>query len=137
MIALLLADRCTACQRCVQVCPRNVFDAGPAGLPPAISRAEDCHTCFACELYCRADALYVEPTAGVQVPVDEQRVRAAGLLGVYRRDSGWDEWADDPAHPNLQHRMSEVFARGYAAARALERGDAEAGADATPSQRRS
>lgn len=134
MIALLLTDRCTACQRCVQVCPRQVFDAGPAGLPPAIARPEDCQTCYACELYCRADALYVEPHTEVQVPVDEHRVRASGLMGVYRRDSGWDEWADDPAHANLHWRMGEVFARGYAAARELER---EAGAEATPSQRSS
>lgn len=56
MIALLLADRCTACQRCVEVCPRNVFDGTEAG-PPVIARPEDCQTCFQCELYCRADAL--------------------------------------------------------------------------------
>jgi NAD-dependent dihydropyrimidine dehydrogenase PreA subunit len=111
MIALLLADRCTACQRCVQVCPRNVFDASDTG-PPTIARAEDCQTCFQCELYCRADALYVEPTVDALVPVDEAQVRASGLLGVFRRDSGWDEWQGDPRYPNQHWRMEEVFARG-------------------------
>ena len=60
MIALLFADRCVACNQCVQVCPANVFDPRASG-PPEIARAEDCSTCFLCELYCRADALYVAP----------------------------------------------------------------------------
>ena len=111
MIALLLTDRCTSCQRCVEVCPRNVFDAG-VDAPPTIARAGDCQTCYACELYCKADALYVEPDVSVPVKVDEAAVRASGLLGVYRRDSGWDEWQDDPRYPNQHWRMEEVFTRG-------------------------
>ena len=113
MIALLLADQCTSCQRCVEVCPRNVFDAVDKA-PPLIARAEDCQTCFQCELYCRADALYIEPTVDRLVRVDEAAIRASGLLGVFRRDSGWDEWQGDPRYPNQQWRMEEVFARGRA-----------------------
>jgi NAD-dependent dihydropyrimidine dehydrogenase PreA subunit len=113
MIALLLEDRCTACQRCVVTCPRNVFDERD-GAPPVIARADDCQTCFQCELYCDADALFVEPTVDRLVPVDEARVRAGSLLGVYRRDSGWGEWAGDPRYPNRQWQMEEVFARGRA-----------------------
>lgn len=111
MIALLLDERCTSCQRCVQICPANVFDISTAG-PPAIARAEDCQTCFACELYCQADALFVEPTVDKQVEVDKAAVQASGLLGVYRRDSGWHEWQRDPRYPNQHWRMEEVFARG-------------------------
>lgn len=111
MIALLLSDRCTACQDCVPVCPANVFDRAQ-GAPPVIARPGDCQTCFSCELYCRADALYVEPTVDAPVPVDGDWLRASGLLGVYRRDSGWDEWQDDPRYPNQHWRMAEVFARG-------------------------
>lgn len=111
MIALLLQDRCTACQRCVQVCPRQVFEAR-AGGPPLVARAEDCQTCFACELYCQADALYVDPTVDEAVPVSEAEVRAAGWLGQYRRHSGWDEW--QAQYPNDHWRMEEVFARGRA-----------------------
>lgn len=113
MIALLLADRCTACQRCVAICPALVFDPAPydAG-PPRIARAEDCQTCFACELYCEADALYVDPDVHAPRPVDPRQVLAGGLLGVYRRDSGWHEWAGDPRYANHHWRMDEVFARG-------------------------
>jgi NAD-dependent dihydropyrimidine dehydrogenase PreA subunit len=34
---------------------------GMNGDVPVIARPEDCQTCFMCELYCRADALYVGP----------------------------------------------------------------------------
>ncbi|WP_394792515.1 4Fe-4S dicluster domain-containing protein [Rhodoferax sp.] len=115
MIALLLTDSCTSCQRCVEICPANVFDLG-VDAPPSIARPEDCQTCFACELYCHADALYVEPDVDRLVPVDEAEVRASGLLGVYRRDSGWDEWHGDPRYSNQHWRMEEVFAQGAALA---------------------
>jgi len=114
MIALLLQDRCTGCQRCVQVCPAAVFEPSEAGTPPRIAHPDDCQTCFGCELYCDADALYVEPDVNQRVAVDEAVVRASGLVGVYRRHSGWGEFDGDPRYPNLQHRMEEVFARGRA-----------------------
>lgn len=111
MIAALLADRCTACQRCVAICPADVFDAGHSG-PPQIARAAACQTCFACELYCEADALFVHPDVFEQVTVNESRLRDSGLLGVYRRDSGWHEWQDDPRYANRHWLMDQVFARG-------------------------
>ena len=52
-----------------------------------------------------------------RVQVNADTVRASGLLGVYRRDSGWDEWADDPRYTNQHWRMEEVFARGRELAR--------------------
>ena len=114
MIALLFTDRCTACNRCVEVCPANVFDAHDSG-PPAIARAEDCSTCFLCELYCRADALYVAPYWDRQVTHDRDAVLASGTVGQYRRHSGWDEWAD--RYPNEQWLMETVFRRAADAAR--------------------
>ena len=36
-------------------------------------------------------------------------IRDAGLLGQYRCDSGWDEWADDPSHRNEHWRMDGIF----------------------------
>src|SRR5450830_1507933 len=117
MIALLLEERCTHCQRCVQICPALVFDARPDA-PPVLARPDDCQTCFACELYCQTDALYVDPSVNGRVQVEAEALRASGLLGVYRRDSGWDEWADDPRYANQHWRMEEVFARGRELAQA-------------------
>jgi NAD-dependent dihydropyrimidine dehydrogenase PreA subunit len=115
MIELLLNDRCTACNICVQVCPTNVFDAVTAG-KPRIARQEDCQTCFMCELYCPADALYVAPNCHGPEAVDAAGIVASGWLGRYRRDSGWGESRGDPSHANESWRMDEVFARARAAA---------------------
>lgn len=115
MIALVVAERCTACNLCVEVCPSNVFDRTGQGLP-VIARQADCQTCFMCELYCRADALYVDPDCERPVAVDEAQILAAGLLGRYRRHSGWDEWQE--LYPNEQWLMETVFRRAAEAAEA-------------------
>jgi NAD-dependent dihydropyrimidine dehydrogenase PreA subunit len=110
MIELVVADRCTACNQCVAVCPSNVFEATP-DRPPRIARQSDCQTCFLCELYCSVDALYVHPDCENAHPQDEAALLASGLLGQYRRDSGWDEWSADPALSDQHWRMEEVFTR--------------------------
>jgi NAD-dependent dihydropyrimidine dehydrogenase PreA subunit len=88
MIELISEERCTACNLCVQVCPTRVFDAVPGGIP-AIARQDDCQTCFMCEAYCPADAMYVAPFADAKTPVDEAQLADAALLGSYRRNIGW------------------------------------------------
>lgn len=111
MIELILEDRCTDCGLCVAVCPMDVFEPG-AGRP-RIARQADCQTCFLCELYCREDALFVAPDVNRSVgPLEPEAVVAAGLVGRYRRDSGWDEWAS--VNQNEHWRMGEIFARGRA-----------------------
>jgi NAD-dependent dihydropyrimidine dehydrogenase PreA subunit len=87
MIELVSESRCITCNKCVQVCPMNVFDA-VKDAPPVIARQEDCQTCFMCELYCPTDALYVAPDTDRVSRVSEQRVIADGLLGSYRQN-GW------------------------------------------------
>ena len=87
MIELVSEARCITYNKCVQVCPMKVFDA-VKDAPPIIARQEDCQTCFMCELYCPADALYVAPDSARAAPVSEQRLVADGLLGSYRQN-GW------------------------------------------------
>jgi len=110
MIELIVEERCTSCNACVDVCPMNVFSKTNSGLP-VIARKLDCQTCYMCELYCQPDALFVASNADRPEKIDEQTVIASGLLGQYRRDSGWDEWAADPKYRNQQWYMREVFRR--------------------------
>ncbi len=111
MIELIVEDRCTQCNACVAVCPTNVFDAVPGNFP-VIARQSDCQTCYMCELYCPADALFVGSDCEHPETVDEAKIIASGQLGQIRRDSGWGEWADDPKYQNQQWYMGEVFKRG-------------------------
>jgi NAD-dependent dihydropyrimidine dehydrogenase PreA subunit len=110
MIELVLGERCTQCNVCVEVCPTNVFQT-VEGAPPEIARQADCETCFMCELYCPADALFVGPDCERSEPVSLAQVELSGWLGQFRRDSGWDEWAKDPRYKNQHWRMDGVFAR--------------------------
>jgi NAD-dependent dihydropyrimidine dehydrogenase PreA subunit len=92
MIEIVDADRCIACDRCVDVCPTRVFDRGPDGVP-VIARHDNCQTCFQCEAYCPTDALFVAPLA-TRAPADSPfhdttELGEAGFLGGYRRELGW------------------------------------------------
>jgi 2-oxoglutarate ferredoxin oxidoreductase subunit delta len=42
---------CKKCGICAALCPKNVIEAGPEGLPYA-ARPEDCIQCRLCELRC-------------------------------------------------------------------------------------
>ena len=99
-----------------------MLEPGRDGLP-VLARVADCQTCFMCELYCRADAIYVAPDCDRRVAVGKEEVLASGRLGQYRRHSGWDEWAEH--FPNEQWLMENVFRRaGEAAAQSKpERSD--------------
>ncbi|MGV6875311.1 4Fe-4S binding protein [Pseudochelatococcus sp. B33] len=102
MIELVSTDRCIACNICVRVCPRNVFDAVEDDIP-VIARQDDCQTCFMCELYCPTDALYVAPEAERSIAVAEDVLIERAHLGSYARELGWRRGkpagtADDPTH---------------------------------------
>lgn len=92
MIEVVSRERCIACDRCVEVCPTNVFDTGEDGVP-VISRQSDCQTCFMCEAYCPVDALFVAvdrtPLPAGSPLLDEEHLVETGLLGSYRRQLGW------------------------------------------------
>ncbi|MFF5444209.1 ferredoxin family protein [Streptomyces sp. NPDC012888] len=92
MIELVSAERCIACDKCVEVCPTDVFERGPDGIP-VLARQDDCQTCFQCEANCPVDALFVAPQTRPlpEDPAvrDERALARAGLLGGYRREIGW------------------------------------------------
>ncbi|MGW2666060.1 4Fe-4S binding protein [Nocardia tengchongensis] len=85
MIELVRADDCIACDKCVDVCPTDVFDRTASGIP-VIARQSDCQTCFMCEAYCPTDALYVAPEA---VPLPGGTPLAEAHIGRYREQLGW------------------------------------------------
>ncbi|NIE80807.1 ferredoxin family protein [Asaia sp. As-1742] len=105
MIELILDAQCTACGECVTICPRDVFDSGPGGVP-VLARQQNCQTCFLCELYCETDALFVHPDATATHGLTAGEV----ATGDYRRDSGWGSWAEDAQYRNEHWRMGDVFA---------------------------
>ena len=91
MIELVSAKRCVTCDLCIDICPMDVFDRAPDGLP-LIARQEDCQTCFLCEAHCPTDALYVaaerRPLPPGRLP-DEPALVASGVMGSYRARLGW------------------------------------------------
>ena len=107
MIELISESRCTACDRCVDVCPTNVFDA-VKGAIPVIARPDACQTCFMCELYCPVDALYVHPFATTHVNVDEAQLTHSGALGAYGRALGWKRARAGGTERDETHRLFEL-----------------------------
>ena len=105
MIELISESRCIECDICVKVCPANVFDK--TGGLPIIARQDDCQTCFLCELYCPADALYVSPIMDADDPVDEADLVAKGLMGGFARAMGWKNAKPRGTHTDLTYRMFE------------------------------
>lgn len=97
MIEVLDAERCTSCDICVRICPTNVFDAVD-GAVPVIARQSDCQTCFQCEAWCPADAIFVGPSRTPEPegsPLrDPEHLAAHDLLGLYRARVGWRRGAD-------------------------------------------
>ncbi|MBN8562984.1 MAG: ferredoxin family protein [Leptolyngbya sp. UWPOB_LEPTO1] len=113
MIELISTKRCITCNICVQVCPTNVFDA-VLDQPPVIARQEDCQTCFMCEAYCPADALYVAPESHTKVEVDEDELIDRGIMGEYRRTLGWGYGRQNNSDQDTAHKLSQLT-RPYAA----------------------
>ncbi|HEY6798977.1 MAG TPA: ferredoxin family protein [Kineosporiaceae bacterium] len=89
---MVVADRCIGCDVCIDVCPTDVFERGPGGVP-VIQRQGSCQTCYLCEAYCPTDALFVaapvEPLEPGAPQTDPAHLIATGLLGSYRAALGW------------------------------------------------
>lgn len=119
MIAHIFEDLCNGCNACVVARPTHVLDAGADGTP-VIARLDQCQTCFMCELYCPADAIYVAADQRTPETVDPVAIRASGNLGRLRHDYGWDS-AEGPGHLEefwqlgpLLREGSEIAGRRYA-----------------------
>ena len=109
MIELVLADRCTGCAVCVEVCPTDVFEFDAVSRLPVVARQEECHTCFLCEAHCPADALFVGPLRTPH-PVSREEVLALGVLGNFRRAVGFDRYEPGSysyAEPEVRDEATE------------------------------
>ena len=107
MIELVSESRCIQCDKCVKVCPTNVFDAVPGG-SPVIARQEDCQTCFLCEAYCPADALYVDARAYEPSGLSEDEILERNLFGQYRRNLGWAKGGSPIESLKRIHELREL-----------------------------
>jgi len=87
VIEFINQDTCTNCNRCVEVCPTDVFEVG--GTVPQIARQQDCTSCMNCELYCPHDSIYVSPVRWPEEHLDKAAIIASGVLGSYARAMGW------------------------------------------------
>lgn len=105
VIEIISADRCIECNQCVSVCPTNVFDRVENGIP-VIARQSDCQTCFMCELYCPADALYVAPDSEGLTGVTEAELEVQGLLGGYREKVGWGKGRQPVASHDFMYKLA-------------------------------
>ena len=107
MIEVLSLSRCIQCDKCVKVCPTNVFDAMP-GESPKIARREDCQTCFLCEASCPADALFVDAHAEARVQWNEEELVAKDLFGAYRKNLGWGKGQSPIDNLKKIHALREL-----------------------------
>ncbi len=107
MIELVSLQRCIHCNQCVAVCPTNVFDA-VANQAPVIARQEDCQTCFMCEAYCPADALYVAPESHTRVTVNEGELIERDIMGEYRRVLGWGYGRTNNSELDTAHKLRQL-----------------------------
>ncbi|MEF3107579.1 4Fe-4S dicluster domain-containing protein [Raoultella sp. WB_B2P2-3] len=116
MIEIISAAACIACDRCVTVCPANVFDS-VQGRAPIIARQQDCQTCFMCEIYCPTDALYVAPDAEKSAQVREETVSRAGHMGEYALNLGWKQGRAGGAENDQTYRIRELYRQQLATPR--------------------
>jgi NAD-dependent dihydropyrimidine dehydrogenase PreA subunit len=114
VIEIVSAARCIDCDKCVEVCPTNVFDRVDGG-HPVIARQSDCQTCFLCEAYCPVDALFVAPLADPapagSAYTDESHLERDGRFGEYRRWIGWGHGREPGSLRDRNPELPELAAR--------------------------
>lgn len=88
MIEFINEQACTQCNKCVEVCPADLFEV-EAGKVPVIARLEECQSCRQCAIHCPEDAVYVSLLAERMPNPDKVAIIASGRTGKYARWLGW------------------------------------------------
>ena len=60
MIERIDAEKCIGCGSCANRCPLDAIRMNEEG-KAYIAYSDDCMTCYICERYCPAGAIYVQP----------------------------------------------------------------------------
>lgn len=90
MIEFINEETCIGCNRCVEICPTDVFEPSEKAVPD-IARKDECTTCMNCELFCPSDAIYVSPLRDPEIDLDKAAIIAAGVMGSYAKAMNWHE----------------------------------------------
>jgi NAD-dependent dihydropyrimidine dehydrogenase PreA subunit len=62
-------DACTGCGTCVDNCPMDVIRMDESESKAVIKYLRDCQSCFACELDCPSEAIFVTPERERRIPL--------------------------------------------------------------------
>lgn len=54
-------EKCTGCGVCIETCAMDVIRMDEKGEKALVEYVDDCMLCYACELDCPEDAIYVSP----------------------------------------------------------------------------
>lgn len=61
MIQTFDASKCVGCQKCIEVCMKDVIRWDEEAGHPYAKYYDDCQTCYDCEVSCPMGAIYVHP----------------------------------------------------------------------------
>jgi NAD-dependent dihydropyrimidine dehydrogenase PreA subunit len=74
------ATACTACGRCIEICPTDVMRADPGTGRAIVMYEEDCSGCQICTAECPTDCIFVED------------LRSGDAISIYDVLSIEDKW---------------------------------------------
>lgn len=111
MIEFISEDLCTGCNKCVEVCPGDVFEVAEDVKTPQIARQEDCQSCRQCAIHCPSSAVYVTLLSAPLPQLDKAAVIQAGKLSAYAQ---WLGWKDGQQPPGDRSGDMYVYERQFA-----------------------